>query len=85
MEHVEIWTKQYDGHGGICISDREGRQIGFVSPGKNQDSHARLMAAAPELLEALESILEMCDGYVPNTSKAEWAKAYAAIDKARGE
>lgn len=47
-------------------------------------ANARLIAAAPELLEALETILEMCDGYVPNTSKVVWANARAAIAKATG-
>lgn len=43
---------------------------------------AHLRAAAPELLEALKEVFEQCDGYVPNTSKATWRKAAAAIQKA---
>ena len=35
-----------------------------------------------ELLEALKEVFEQCDGYVPNTSKATWRKAAAAIQKA---
>jgi hypothetical protein len=38
-----------------------------------------------ELLGALQSIMEMTGGYVPDTSKGEWAKARAAIAKATGE
>jgi len=42
-------------------------------------ANARLIAAAPELLEALEDILANIDGF-PDTSKA-----LAAIRKAKGE
>jgi hypothetical protein len=42
----------------------------------------RLHSVNAELLEALQSIMEMTGGYVPDTSKGEWAKARAAIAKA---
>ena len=45
----------------------------------------RLHSVNAELLEALQSIMEMTGGYVPDTSKGEWAKARAAIAKATGE
>ena len=48
--------------------------------GPTHEANARLIAAAPELLEALESILsDACD------NGAYWDKARAAIAKARGE
>lgn len=46
------------------------------------NTNAKLIAAAPELLEALSAIMDMCDGYVPNTSKAVWDQARAALAKA---
>ena len=51
--------------------------------GEQQMANARLIAAAPELLEALESVLENCldsDGLA-----AAYEKARAAIAKAKGE
>ena len=44
----------------------------------------RLHSVNAELLGALQSIMEMTGGYVPDTSKGEWAKARAAIAKANG-
>ncbi|WP_186202344.1 hypothetical protein [Burkholderia gladioli] len=44
--------------------------------------HGPAAEAAPELVEALQAIMEMCDGYVPNTSKAVWNQARAALAKA---
>lgn len=51
--------------------------------GAQQMANARLIAAAPELLEALESVLENCldsDGLA-----AAYEKARTAIRKAKGE
>lgn len=50
-----------------------------ISGGLNQEANARLIAAAPDLLEALEDIA----AYYPNS----WAEdvARAAIAKATGE
>lgn len=44
----------------------------------------RLKTLNTELLEALQAVYEMCDGYVPNTSKEVWRKAQAVILKATG-
>jgi hypothetical protein len=63
----------------ICVMPAE------IVQSFNSFANARLIAAAPDLLEALQSIMEMTGGYVPDTSKGEWAKARAAIDKATGE
>ncbi|OZI26934.1 hypothetical protein CAL26_04995 [Bordetella genomosp. 9] len=72
-----------DGHGGICIDDADGRQVGFVSLRKEQEPNARLIAAAPELLEALEELLwrAECELSDPTT---EVDNARAAIAKAIG-
>lgn len=42
------WETRYDGPGGICLSDADGRQIGFLSLRKEQESHAELFKVAPE-------------------------------------
>ncbi|WP_186167279.1 hypothetical protein [Burkholderia gladioli] len=57
----------------------------FSDPRELVSAHAKLIgddSAAPELVEALQAIMEMCDGYVPNTSKAVWNQARAALAKA---
>jgi len=49
------------------------------------EADARLIAAAPELLEALECMTEAVDGYLHDPFKAEVAAARAAIALARGD
>jgi len=68
-EHIEVATCWHH-----CVGAIE----------KEMEVNARLIAAAPDLLAALESVIEACEGYVPNTSKQVWADAYLAIAKATG-
>lgn len=69
-----IQTQTPTGAAGECIAQKYGE-----SPIEN----ARLMAAAPELLEALEEILNNWFVGLPKGSPLEIA-ARAAIDKAEG-
>jgi len=56
---------------------------------EENQANARLIAAAPELLEALIDVLEACDGLGPcdcgASSTCAICKAQAAIAKAKGE
>lgn len=51
----KVWAKEYDGHGGVCVTDQDGQQVGFVSPGPKQAENAALVFAAPDLLAACEA------------------------------
>lgn len=62
------------------ITDAEGAQIASLEPGDNMDADARLMAAAPELLEAVQRLI----GRAAYESE-DAAFARAAIQKATGE
>lgn len=50
------------------------------------EANARLIAAAPDLLEALEAMLEAYDdGVGKDWERPYWLKAHAAIAKATGQ
>jgi hypothetical protein len=50
------------------------------------ESNARLIAAAPELLEALEALAHKCDcSTLVDGSSIETLRAHAILAKARGE
>jgi hypothetical protein len=70
---VEVWTDKW-------------AQTGLGE--EEQEANARLIAAAPELLEALTECMADADGYEQRTGKklvGSWpAKARAAIIKATG-
>ncbi len=56
-------------------------QNGFICTWSGRESDGHLIAAAPDLLEALENI-ENNSGHIPETI---WNMRNAAIDKARGK
>lgn len=54
----------------------------------NQEANARLIAAAPDLLEVLEELLSMCqrqEDFHDDGDGCMFERASAAIAKARGE
>lgn len=62
-----------------CVVTGEGTDVTVVAECGERD--VQLLAAAPELLEALENI-ENDDGHIP---QAIWDMRNAALAKARGE
>lgn len=78
MTRAHTWKIEY-GDPGISEDTRivdlfTGETVGFV-----RERYARLVAAAPALLEALERIVNMCGDTKPGR------EARAAIAQARGE
>lgn len=66
----------------VMRQDDEGRKSFADYPDGTTQANARLIAAAPDLLEALEMWLSAADIHSFDDAKA---KARAAIAKARGE
>jgi hypothetical protein len=67
------------------IKDRELAAFGIMSP--EETANARLIAAAPELLFALEALIEYAQDTMPQEldgSLDVWTQAQAAVAKARG-
>jgi hypothetical protein len=57
-----------------------------LSWGENEDADAALIAAAPDLLEALESVIDSWQyGETPSDAAATYDHARSAIAKAKGE
>ena len=72
---------------GICKQDDAGLQLGFIMTFNDERraycaANAHLIAAAPELLEALQDALH---AYDKHGEHYEWDFARAAIAKALGE
>jgi hypothetical protein len=75
-----------DGAIEICLAEGGepyGKNLFSVPPIEEAHANARLIAAAPDLLEALKAILEDMDS--EHGTDYDYAKARAAIAKATGE
>lgn len=82
-EHCVISSEKREGMVHIAMVSGGGSESGFEDNfASEQKANARLIAAAPELLEALQDALHAHDkhGEYP-----EWDFARAAINKALGE
>ena len=79
IDGTAIWSKSFQTNTAIA---KVNRRIDDTTR-----ANARLMAAAPDLLEALQELAEMCDQCDSWQSfpDAPVQKAYAAIGKATGE
>ena len=81
------WFTKREGFSTVYVDARIGggllQEVASVGPQEGgiqqQDANARLIAAAPELLEALDSLMYWDNG------KPEWEIARAAIAKATGK
>jgi hypothetical protein len=74
------WSKSERGYifaGDSCIAS--------TSDLDENEANARLIAAAPDLLAALEQSLSWLSSYPGGGANAAWRKASEAIAKARGE
>jgi hypothetical protein len=85
------WTVAYGSvysESGECRIAYMDRDEPMTKP-TERDANAQLIAAAPEMLEALEGMTDMFERHIenrpgPNDAAARWDKARAAIAKARG-
>ncbi len=78
------WKPTYESDPYRLVDHTDGREIAAVSgvDNENRDANARLIAAAPDLLEALKGLLPMWESGVSEP----WVEAAkAAIAKAEGE
>jgi hypothetical protein len=84
------WTRTLDGLNAlesdsiaygilVCAEDNAPQDL-------NDEANARLIAAAPDLLEAILALDDLRGAWAPpeETIKAAWSKARAAIAKATG-
>lgn len=75
----------------VVVNDANGNTLALC-PGtalEEYQANARLISAAPELLEALRLMLSMFEKHIcglpgPDDAADRWDKARAAIDKAMG-
>ena len=72
--------------GDVVIADPYCEETASTRPGE-MEANARLIAAAPDLLEACEELLHVADDYAPDIGSANGpiTRALAAIGKAKGD
>jgi len=81
---VNAYQVKYGPSGnGICFVEANG------NASLDNEANARLIAAAPDLLDALQRFVTACDAYLPEPTHQAFcglfASARAAIAKATGE
>lgn len=74
---------------GLCIANLDQAAYGqkrcvFAGPISQAEANARLIAAAPDLAEALEALLEIANGSGIPPSNHVMQAGYCALAKAKG-
>jgi hypothetical protein len=87
--HIVCFGHDYDDVGGICARVHETVEGNFDEAAYNAEceANARLIAAAPELLEALKWILDYTesDGYADAIYGERWVKTKQLLTRIDGE
>jgi hypothetical protein len=73
-----------DAGGWWIVTDEAGKELGSGDGGLSEED-ARLIAAAPEILEALTRTLSYLTSYPGNGAMSAYDQARAAIAKATGD
>ena len=81
-KHGDLIDIRYNNNGIGAISLNLAHVVARQSWLKEAEANAKLIAAAPELLEALQFIINDCSRMIPKRAED---KAIAAINKALGE
>lgn len=93
LKYLSVHADSGDPHqsrGRICqIDDWQESAFGITRIREEIEANARLIAAAPELFEALQGVLEVVEARVRNAELPDWKEklqaGYAALKKAQGE
>ena len=84
------WAVDYEGPAHLSIEDKAGRVLAFCNlqneDGDEDEANAHLIAAAPDLLEALRNVAETMSGADYSHVKQDMVRAICrrAISKAEG-
>ena len=84
------WKTTHSEVNGYRVSDSTGWGVAVVLKDTNDEANARLIAAAPQMFEALEAMLKRFEPEIHNAAgcmfkNCELCKAIAAIAAAKGE
>lgn len=88
-----VWIPHFDGNRWFVRLQEDALQFGYVEicevngPEHEDEANARLIAAAPELLEAAKEAIQELGriGHQDNPEFPEFQKLCAAVDKAEGD
>jgi hypothetical protein len=85
------WQHDYESSPNWCsIMTKIGNKLTYIADVYRGEADARLIAAAPDMLEALEALLPLAEDFYYDVNHGDeyveqFVKARAAIAKAKGE